>query len=593
MDALAVAPPCGPGGRRLRPRGSHRRSARVPERAALPAARRGPAHAGYAPAGSDPVRAVVVAEYYPRAGDPVLGVLGPPPGDRRPRRRAPTCGCWRCTARSRRWQRCAGPRWDGRSPAPCASRGDAPWTASRSRYVRYLSPPRPLAYGGWGAWAAPALGRALRSLRESFPFDLVHAHYAVPAGDAVRRIAPGVPVRGLGSRWRRAGHRGPRAPGTPSSRPARLSPPPAWCWPTAPTPRAAAAQHGARRSRVVHLGTDVPATPVRRGTDRRSCRRPSGGRASATRTWCERCRTWASALTTLRYVVVGDGPEREPLRALATQLGVGDRVQLRGQLAPAAALATARAAALFVLPSVDEAFGVAYIEAMAAGVPAIGAPRRGRARGDRRRRRRDRAGGAPRPAGARGAYRRTCWTDSPGTQALGLRARDTVARAISPGSSAGRRRLPPIGPRCDDRSRSCLSPTTRRLRGWGPSRRWLSARGWRWRCSAGAWPRRRLRRRAGLPPPPRRPAAGLLGWRPAGGTAPSWPAPTDAWPCRRRTPGHGGRESRSCCGPPCGLSPVAPPGWRVTAVAVDLRARRRGGHLWPARVRLRARPRGA
>ena len=36
------------------------------------------------------------------------------------------------------------------------------------------------------------------------------------------------------------------------------------------------------------------------------------------------------------------------------------------------AVATARAATLFVLPSVDEAFGVAYVEAMAGGVPAIG-----------------------------------------------------------------------------------------------------------------------------------------------------------------------------------------------------------------------------
>jgi hypothetical protein len=51
---------------------------------------------------------------------------------------------------------------------------------------------------------------------------------------------------------------------------------------------------------------------------------------------------------------------------------VADRVELRGQLPPAAATAAARGASLFVLPSIDEAFGVAYVEAMAGGVPAIG-----------------------------------------------------------------------------------------------------------------------------------------------------------------------------------------------------------------------------
>src|SRR5215204_6521494 len=34
--------------------------------------------------------------------------------------------------------------------------------------------------------------------------------------------------------------------------------------------------------------------------------------------------------------------------------------------------ATAPSGAVFVLPSVDEAFGVAYVEAMVGGVPAIG-----------------------------------------------------------------------------------------------------------------------------------------------------------------------------------------------------------------------------
>ena len=75
----------------------------------------------------------------------------------------------------------------------------------------------------------------------------------------------------------------------------------------------------------------------------------------------------------LRYLVIGDGPEREPLARLAAELGVADRVELAGQLPREEALWRARAAHVFVMPSVDEAFGVAYVEAMAAGLPVIAA----------------------------------------------------------------------------------------------------------------------------------------------------------------------------------------------------------------------------
>jgi teichuronic acid biosynthesis glycosyltransferase TuaC len=74
----------------------------------------------------------------------------------------------------------------------------------------------------------------------------------------------------------------------------------------------------------------------------------------------------------LRWEVVGDGPEREPLSRLAAELGLSERVRLRGELPPAEAVTSAQAGTVFVLPSVDEAFGVAYVEAMAGGVPAIG-----------------------------------------------------------------------------------------------------------------------------------------------------------------------------------------------------------------------------
>jgi teichuronic acid biosynthesis glycosyltransferase TuaC len=129
---------------------------------------------------------------------------------------------------------------------------------------------------------------------------------------------------------------------------------------------------GARRIEVVHLGTDPPpiaSPPPRQPT------------LVTVANLIERKRVadvlQALALlrarhTQLRYVVVGDGPERAALVALAASLGVADRVTFTGRLRPAAAVESARSATLFVLPSVDEAFGVAYVEAMAAGVVTIG-----------------------------------------------------------------------------------------------------------------------------------------------------------------------------------------------------------------------------
>jgi teichuronic acid biosynthesis glycosyltransferase TuaC len=74
----------------------------------------------------------------------------------------------------------------------------------------------------------------------------------------------------------------------------------------------------------------------------------------------------------IRYEIIGDGPQRAALAGQARDLGVADRVALRGALPHPEAVAAAQRGTLFVLPSVDEAFGVAYVEAMAAGVPAVG-----------------------------------------------------------------------------------------------------------------------------------------------------------------------------------------------------------------------------
>jgi glycosyltransferase involved in cell wall biosynthesis len=70
-----------------------------------------------------------------------------------------------------------------------------------------------------------------------------------------------------------------------------------------------------------------------------------------------------------RLIILGEGGERFGLEALAGSLGIGDDVHLPGfVLNPYPYLA---GAALFVLSSVWEGFGVVLAEAMALGVPVV------------------------------------------------------------------------------------------------------------------------------------------------------------------------------------------------------------------------------
>jgi glycosyltransferase involved in cell wall biosynthesis len=70
-----------------------------------------------------------------------------------------------------------------------------------------------------------------------------------------------------------------------------------------------------------------------------------------------------------RLVVVGDGAERPALEALVEELGVGDRVELRGWDDRARHLLPTFD--VYLLPSRLEAFPVTVQEAMQAGVPVV------------------------------------------------------------------------------------------------------------------------------------------------------------------------------------------------------------------------------
>jgi glycosyltransferase involved in cell wall biosynthesis len=71
------------------------------------------------------------------------------------------------------------------------------------------------------------------------------------------------------------------------------------------------------------------------------------------------------------FLIVGDGPCREQLTALARTTGVGDRFRFVGHSDEVPALLAD--ADVFVLPSESEAFPNAILEAMAAGLPVVAA----------------------------------------------------------------------------------------------------------------------------------------------------------------------------------------------------------------------------
>jgi len=92
--------------------------------------------------------------------------------------------------------------------------------------------------------------------------------------------------------------------------------------------------------------------------------------ATLLRAFAEACRFVGDA-PPLRLIIAGDGPDRVALTRYAAELGVASRVELPGQLSREALRRLYARADTFVLPSERESFGIAALEARAAGLPVI------------------------------------------------------------------------------------------------------------------------------------------------------------------------------------------------------------------------------
>jgi glycosyltransferase involved in cell wall biosynthesis len=237
-------------------------------------------------------------------------------------------------------------------------------------YVRYLSPPRERSYASWHRFARRPLERALSRGR---PFDLVHAHYAHLAGAAALgwTATRGVPLVV-------SVHGGDVLAPTLASPAARatiacvLREADAVLANSRGTLRLAAALAGRDdHMRVVHLGSDIPAD----GELPPKHARPTiatVAHAIPRKRHEDVLRALALLPPETRWTAIGDGPELPRLARLARSLGLEERVTLAGQLPPLEAHGELARCHAMALPSEHEAFGVAYVEALAHGVPAIG-----------------------------------------------------------------------------------------------------------------------------------------------------------------------------------------------------------------------------
>jgi phosphatidylinositol alpha-1,6-mannosyltransferase len=74
----------------------------------------------------------------------------------------------------------------------------------------------------------------------------------------------------------------------------------------------------------------------------------------------------------LKYLIVGDGPDRSRLEAKVVALGLSDKVVFAGYVPESQKVAHYNLAHAYVMPSLGEGFGIVLIESAACGIPVIG-----------------------------------------------------------------------------------------------------------------------------------------------------------------------------------------------------------------------------
>jgi len=231
-----------------------------------------------------------------------------------------------------------------------------------------------------GSLMALAAFREAKRMHEAAPFDLIHAHMLPRDGHAALLIGRrlGVPVvltvhgtdvlRYFGegiTPWKRNVKIAREVDALMAVSPMLLN-------------RVRGCRGEKAISRVVENGVDLSLIPEVR--ENRPGRILSVGTLKARKCMDRTLSAFARVageFPQAELTLIGEGPDREALLAMARELGVAQRVHLTGGMPHRQVLEEMSRSDLFLLPSWGEGFGIVYIEAMAAGCLAVGARNEG------------------------------------------------------------------------------------------------------------------------------------------------------------------------------------------------------------------------
>lgn len=254
-------------------------------------------------------------------------------------------------------------------------------------YPRYVSFPgaRFFEHSGWFYYLG--IRKTIKKIHQEFPFDIIHAHVALPDGFAstllsrkygrplvmtihgqdVCSCAPALPTIERNNACRKAvldafDHSDRLV--AVSSRIARLL-----------------QQYHVPAEKIRVIANGVPLNRIQ-GTARVEQRENDGEKLLLSvgglverkghQYIVEALPTLLARGLKLKYVIIGQGEYEATLKSLVNELNLEGQVVFLGQRGQEEVFRWMAQSELFVLPSWDEAFGVVYLEAMAHSLPVIG-----------------------------------------------------------------------------------------------------------------------------------------------------------------------------------------------------------------------------